>query len=201
MCNRKRLKWFILLLLLVSTYLGCSRKRHMYYRELSLEEIRPLFKNITGQELPEKRKVKNLRAIFYDYYKLEHLYISFETDQEGYFNILEIFGGKDVKKEEFPKEGTNPMYFETIGFDEGYRFQKQLGVELYDMALLNKIRNDYLASLETETGNYPKDAITGFYLYLINRSKSFSYTILVFKEQGIVYIFAAKLLPKNYYLR
>ncbi len=62
---------------------------------------------------------------------------------------------------------------------------------LFDKDLLDRIRHDFLESVNT--GRYPKDAVTGYYLEFNDSSKLGNYNVLVFKDLGIVYISAEKM--------
>jgi len=165
-----------------------TRRPHSILRELSQEEIRPMLKRITGRELPTK--LEDLRAILFSYKGLENFFVAFQSDQEGCLYILDAFGGQDVFRQEFPQEGNNPFKWDLVGFDEGYRFQKKLGVVLFNKDLLDRIRYDALE--HANTGRYPKDAVTGHYLEFDASSKLTFYRVLVFKDRGLVYICAEK---------
>ena len=173
-----------------------TRQSHSILRELSQEEIRPMLKRITGGELPGK--VEDLRAILYSYSGLEDLFVAFQTDQEGCLYILDEFGGQDVLRQEFPSIEKSPFQWIRDGFDEGCHFQEKLGVAIFDKELLDRLTRDYLERVNT--GLYPKDAITGYYLEFDASSKLVFYRVLVFKDQGLVYIFAEKV-PEGIHLR
>jgi len=166
-------------------------------RELRREDISPMLKRITGKELPDK--VKDLRAIVFsegDFEKIEQLFVAFQTDQENCSRILDEFGGQDVnERHEFPQDENNPFSWDMYSFEQGYHFQQKLGVDLFDIDLINRIRDDALE--HANTFSYPKDAVTGYYLEFNASSKLLYHRVLVFKDRGIVYITASKV-PKGY---
>lgn len=164
------------------------------YRELRKQEIRPTLKRITGRGLPTK--VENLRAILFVYNGLEDLGVAFQTDQEGCSYILDEFGGENVLMEEFPDVKSQPFEWDFAGFDQAYGFQKKLGVVLFDKNLYDRIQLDALE--HANTGDYPKDAVSGYYLEFNADSKSVFYRVLIFKEQALVYISAEKLAEGSY---
>lgn len=175
--------------------LSCSRRSSAdkHYRELPQEEIRPLLKGITGRELPDK--ADDLRAILYSFSGLEELFVAYQTDQEGCLYILDAFGGEHVKMHEFPHADNNTFEWHGMAdFSTGCRYQKQLGVVLFDEDLIGRIRRDDLEYVNT--GRYPTDAVTGYYLAGASFDPSSKiwchYAVVVFKDQGLVYICAAK---------
>ncbi len=184
----------ILMLVIICSFisfLAWLYEPNVVLRELRQEEIRPMLKRITGRELPGK--VEDLRAILYSRAAggLEDIFVSFQTDQQGFLYTLDAFGGQDVKMEEFPQVGKNPFRWIRAGFDEGYRFQKKLGVVLFDKDLLDRIIHDALE--HDNTGRFPKDAVTGYYLEFNDSSKLVNYNVLVFEDLGVVYISAEKM--------
>lgn len=168
-------------------------------RELHQEEIRPMLKRITGRELPAK--VEDLRAIFYYCEGLENLLVAYQTDEEGCLYTLDAFGGQDVKKEQFPRVG---FRVDSSGFDKAYYdFQKdlkELGVTLFDENLMDQLRRDYTEQITTR--RFPKDAVTGWYLEFNTISKLYiyNYKVLIFKDLGVVYIYASKE-PEGVFMR
>jgi hypothetical protein len=187
--NSTIFKVLLALFLLPFTLSGCNNNR--VCRELSREEIRPFLKRITGIELSSKVKVEDLRAILFGYNGLEDLYVAFNTDQEGCLYILDVFGGKEVLRQEFPQDKNNPYSWDISIFDSVYNLQKKVSIALFDKNLLDRIKDDALE--HANTGSYSEDAIAGYYLEFDAKSKLSSYRILVFKDLGIVYIFAEKL--------
>ena len=175
--------------------LSCSRRSSgsKHYRELPQEEIRPLLQSITGRELPDK--VDGLRAILYSFSGLEELFVAFQTDQEGCLYILDAFGGQHVRTWEFPHR---EHITDTSGFQAGCEFQKKLGMVLFDKDLLDQIHTDFLEY--AGAGRYPENAVTGYYLEFNAASKLVFYRVLVFKDQGLVYICADRK-PKGAHLR
>lgn len=175
--------------------LSCSRRSSAdkHYRELPQEEIRPLLKGITGRELPDK--ADDLRAILYSFSGLQELFVAFQTDQEGCLYILDAFGGEHVRTWEFPHLEYIP---DMSGFEAGCEFQKKLGVVLFHKDLLDRIHTDFLEY--AGTGRYPENAVTGYYLELDDRSRLVFYRVLLFKDRGLVYIFAEQV-PKGVYFR
>lgn len=193
MRKSRMLIFFIVFIQIIAIFLLlflATRRSHSIIRELSQEEIKPTLKRITGRELPDK--AEELKAILYSRAAggLEHIFVSFQTDQKGCLYTLDTFGGQDVKREEFPQVGKNPFRWIRSGFNEGYRFQKKLGVVLFDKDLLDRIIHDFLECVKK--GRYPKDAVTGYYLEFDASSKLTRYRVLVFKDQSLVYIFAEK---------
>jgi len=164
-------------------------------RELHQEEIRPMLKRITGRELPAK--VEDLRAIFYYCEGLENLLVAYQTDEEGCLYALDAFGGQDVKKEQFPRVG---FRVGSSGFDKAYFYQKRLGLTLFDENLIDRLRRDYTKQITTR--RFPKDAVTGWYLEFNTISKlyTYKYKVLIFKDLGIVYIYASKE-PEGVFMR
>lgn len=167
---------------------GCADDDHVC-RELRSEEIEPFLIQLTGHELPDK--VEDLRAILFGYNGYKDLYVAFKTDQKGCLYMLDLFGGQDVVRQEFPQDKNNPFQWDIDIFDIGYDLQKKLGIVLFDKNLYDRVQGDAL--VHAFTGRYPKDAITGYYIEFDARSKLAFYRILVFKDLGIVYVFAEKL--------
>lgn len=193
---------FILIIIICHLLLLLPRRNHnLVRRELHKEEIRPILKNITGKELSTE-KVENLRAVFFDYHGLETLYVSFKTGHKEYTHILDTFGGKYVKMEEFPQDRNNPFSWDISSFLIRDRFRKEVGVDIFEEELIKRIREDALVN--ANTGNYPKDALTGYYLEFNTSSELIFYRIyriLLFKDLGLVYIFAEKAPDKSRYWR
>ena len=166
---------------------GC--RRTSISRELQKEEIRPILTRLTGRELPTK--VENLRAIFHiegDRERLEELYVAFRTDQKGCEYILDTFGGQNVQREEFPLDENNPFKWRMSDFLYACRLQKDLGVDLFDEELINRIERD--AMVNTLRGHFPKDAVK--YYFLGSSCSDLFYTVLIFKDMSIVYMFVSK---------
>lgn len=164
--------------------------RNPEYRVLSAEEIRPIFNQITERQLPDK--VENLRAIYSDFRSIEDIYLSFQTDQEGFSYILNGFGGQKVQVIEFPESEVTSLWRDGVvrAFLKGCYQQEDLGIELFDENLLNRIRTD-LYKRDHKTRQYPSDAVAGWCLdYSVKPTKY--YSILLFKEKHLVYIFAGK---------
>ena len=170
-------------------------------RELPQRQIRPMVKRFTGRELPGK--AEDLRAIFHSYRGLELIFVVFQTNQEGCSYILDAFVGKHVKMHEFPHAENNTFEWHGMAdFSTGCRYQKQLGVVLFDEDLIGRIRRDDLEYVNT--GRYPTDAVTGYYLAGASFDPSSKiwchYAVVVFKDQGLVYI-CAEQVPKGVYFR
>jgi hypothetical protein len=187
----------ILIIILCSYLLLFTKRNTRFPRELSQDEIRPILKHITERDLPIY--VEELRAIFYSYHGLEDIFIAFKTNQEGCSFILNEFGsGQDILKQEFPDKEYNRMEFGMEAFVfNGYQFQKKLGIDLFDMDLIGRISDEQLDYVNT--GRYPKDAVTGYYLKFIDNSKSevILYRVLIFNNLNIVYI-ATRKVPKSF---
>ena len=182
-----------------SLLLFAKRNYRSTLRELSQEEIRPTLKRITGQDLPTY--VEELRAIQYSYSDLEDIFIAFKTNQEGCSFILNEFGsGQDIMKQEFPDKEYSRVEYSMVVFLHGYHFQKKLGVDLFDIDLIERISDEHLDYVFTN--RYPKDAVTGYYLKFAgaDNSNSIFYRVLVFKNLNIVYITAEKA-PKGFHSR
>ncbi len=187
--------WLISVVLIV---VGCSFLLLLAWattgtlRELPQRRIRPMVKRFTGRELPGK--AEDLRAIFHSY-RGRQIFVAFQTDHEGCSYILDAFAGKHVQRHEFPHAENNPFEWHGMSaFSRGCWYQKELGVTLFDEDLINRITRDDLEYLKT--GHYPEDALTGYYLAGASfdlGSKSWRhYVILVFKDRGLVYLFASK---------
>jgi hypothetical protein len=84
------------------------------------------------------------------------------------------------------------------GFEAGCEFQKKLGVVVFHKDLLDRVHTDFLEY--AGTGRYPENAVTGYYLELDDRSRLVFYRVLLFKDRGLVYIFAEQV-PKGVYFR
>jgi len=171
---------------------GCTDDDDHVFRELHIEEIEPFLIQLTGRKLPGK--VENLRAILFGYRGYKDLYVAFKTDQKGCSYILDVFSGQDVPKQEFPQDTDEPFKWDVDIFDMGYNFQKKLGIVLFDKNLYDRVRGDAMEL--ANTGRYPEDAVTGYYIEFDAKSKLAFYRILVFKDLGIVYIFA-EILPEG----
>lgn len=161
------------------------------YRVLNTEEIRPIFNQITERQLPDK--AENLRAIYSKSHNdIEKIFLAFQTDQEGFSYILNKFGGRNVKIIEFPElEVHGPWITRMLTiFSSGCHQQEQLVIELFDEGLITRIQTDYEA-WDYKTGQYPKDAVGGWYLEYSVRAAKY-YFILLFKDENLTYIFAGK---------
>lgn len=165
-------------------------------RELHPEEIRPMLKRMTGRELVGK--AEGLRAIFYRYGPVEDLFVAFQTDQEGCSDVLQAFGGQNVRMEEFPDVENGPFGWTMAGFRIGYA--RELSRDPFDQDLIDRIRDDALEYYAL--GHYPKDAITGYYLECSTGSESHEifYNVLIFKDEGVVYVFGERC-PLGAYVR
>ena len=162
-------------------------------RELPQRQIRPTVKRFIGLELPSK--ADNLRALFHSYRGVENVSLAFQTDQQGWSYILDAFAGKKhIHRHEFPQPENRPFQWGAWGaFLLSCSYQNQLRVRIFDEDLINRIGSDHLEYVNT--GHYPKDAVTGYYLNGISgdpMSELVFYHILVFKDRGLVYIYAAK---------
>ena len=165
------------------------------------QEVRPMFRRITGKELPDD--IRNLHAITFGYDGIKELYLAFEVDDDAYSRTLEEFGGERIEKYEFPQEVPPPRGWDVGAFDRGYEFQKSLGTTLFQPSLLRKVESDYRRFVSTR--QFPEDAIRGDFLYFSTESdKDFKdlayYSVLAFKEQGLVYMAVGRR-PKGVYPR
>jgi hypothetical protein len=193
--RKNKISIYLLIIMICSSLLllvkSCAKSS---YIELSQREIRPTLKRITGRDLPSN--VEKLQAILYSYKGLEDVFIAFQTNQEGCSHMLNEFGsGQDVMKQEFPDKEFSFVEYSMMVFLNGYQFQKKLGIDLFDMDLIERIEHEHLEYVNTS--RYPKDAVTGYYLKFTDTLKLTFYRILVFKDLNIVYIFAEKK-PKGF---
>ncbi len=148
-------------------------------RMLSQSETRSFINHFVGRELPNN--IENLQAIYYNYRGLEEIFLSFNTDQDGYLNVLNTFDGQDVRKEEYHQEESEPWGWETGGFSIHSSYEKRYGVDLFDHDLLNRVHFE----------KYPKDS-GGAIWYLGYKSRGGRYQVLVFEELLLVYIYCGK---------
>lgn len=195
MGKRSVLVWplAILVILLITVFflvnLLPSSTDESVCRELREVEIRPLLKSITNLELPTEG-VEDLRGIFQKYRGVESLFLAFKISHKSIKQVIDVFGGSNVLTREFPVTEMYPFQGDLHGFYRGYQHQQELGVDLFDINLCEKIKRDQLE--RAETGRYPEDAVVGYHLEL-NASPGLAfYRVLVFKKQGQVYFCADK---------
>ncbi len=188
--------WLLIPVLMVSLCLLLTahprRAADFVYRELSVNEIRPMLKEITGKALPDK--AEGLRAILWGECGIRELYLVFHTDQDGRSYIMEEFGGQNVEKHDFPDEKNCDSFRWTAlrNFDRGYLFQRELGVMLFDRTLYDRIREDIMQRFEI--GHYPEDAVSGHYLQFYDDTQPLLmwYQILMFPDRDLVYVCAGR---------
>ena len=189
----------IVIVLMLSIFLICilfTPIRNAIHRELKQEEIRPKIKGIIGKELPDT--VENLRAVIYSVGKNDvyvDLYVTFHTDSNGCSYILKEFGGPDVKRQtSFREQYDGDRSFSLTAFRRGYHLQQECGAVLFDMDLVKRAKYDY-AIPDPITGNFPEDAVTGYYICFEGEYEPeilYNYHVLVFTDRGLVYICANK---------
>ncbi len=171
---------------------GCGR--HDTLRQLRKEEIRPALKRFTGKELPDH--ITDLRA----FYRKEgfrggreELFVAIRTDRNGCAAILDLLRTETPRESyHFPDEDGNPFMLGLRAIDRVYEFQSKLGVMLFDKTLVDRVYADALE--RANTGHYPIDAVTGHYLHFYRQSKAREeyYSVLIFADEGIVYIWAGQ---------
>jgi hypothetical protein len=198
MLKKGTIRLILLLCIVFITIVICSHLLVLYdfsrspeYRVLSAEEIRPIFIQITERQLPDR--TKNLRAIYSKFHSdIEGIFLAFQTDQEGFSYILDEFGGRNVKIIEFPEsEVHGPWITRMLSiFSSGCYQQEQLGIELFDEDIINRIKTDFEA-WDYKKGQYPKDSVSGWYLDYSVRAAKY-YFILLFKDTHLAYIYAGK---------
>jgi len=173
--------------------LACPRRAaDAVHRALREEEIRPMVEELTGKALPGK--AEDLRALMWGEAGIRELYLAFQTDQDGCSHILQAFGGEGVERHDFPDEDDrdSSAWGFLHNFDRGYAFQKELGLMVFYRTVFGRVGTDALQYVGT--GTYPDKAVTGHYLRFYDDTEPLEtwYDILVFPDQGIVYLCAGR---------
>lgn len=143
------------------------------YRELRPEEIRRSVRRMTGHELPEE--ACDLRGILFNRRGRE-LYVAFETDPNGCSYIVDAFRTQHLEASR--GQGLSPEDWWMGCFVRGCVYQRGLGTVVFDPILVNRVGLD---AKVTEHACYVR----------ASAESKVRYVVLVFRDRGLVYLFAA----------